>query len=236
MVLPLKNLSLKIYLLTKQKYPALPKQCGVFFLTFCTIGSIIQLLIPRRDNDMRRMAIIILVLAMLSTGCSSQSKETSYTLKNDYNKLLNEFNVLSKNYDDLKDEYDTFKLKNDDNNKVSNNDLGITLLSGWGISIFGNADCTEIDDRTVQIMAKLSDTSDMNIEIYYDRFIEELPKLATMYSSPVSSDYLDYDAIFIKVVSQDLQPIIEYVVYPKKNSTDFMISTQFADVLEKLVD
>jgi len=185
---------------------------------------------------MRRMAIIILVLAMLSTGCSSQSKETSYTLKNDYNKLLNEFNVLSKNYDDLKDEYDTFKLKNDDNNKVSNNDLGITLLSGWGISIFGNADCTEIDDRTVQIMAKLSDTSDMNIEIYYDRFIEELPKLATMYSSPVSSDYLDYDAIFIKVVSQDLQPIIEYVVYPKKNSTDFMISTQFADVLEKLVD
>lgn len=183
-----------------------------------------------------KRVLVILLAALFLTGCGGASQETYNDISEKYDELKKNNDKLKSDYDELKDEYDTIKLEYDEYMAESDSDLGITLLSGWGISIFGNADCTEIDDRTVQIMAKLSDTSDMNIEIYYDRFIEELPKLATMYSSPVSSDYLDYDAIFIKVVSQDLQPIIEYVVYPKKNSTDFMISTQFADVLEKLVD
>jgi hypothetical protein len=61
--------------------------------------------------------------------------------------------------------------------------------------------------------SKISDTSDIYIKTYNDRFIDGLSGLATMYTSSNGSDYVDCDVIFIKVISKDLQPVIEYATY-----------------------
>jgi hypothetical protein len=65
----------------------------------------------------------------------------------------------------------------------------------------------------MQIISKISDTSDIYINTYNDRFIDGLSGLATMYTSSIGSDYNDCDVIFIKVISDDLQPVIEYAIY-----------------------
>lgn len=183
---------------------------------------------------MRKITICMLVCLLL-TGCDV-SENNYRDLEKEYNKTKDDYSELSALYEELKNDNEhliaDYEYVNSRYEELTDHNLQVKMLSGWGITVFGNAEASEVDDGVVQIVSTISDTSDVYIKTYNDRLLENLPNLGTI----CSSSYVDCEAIFIKVVSEEYQPVIEYAIYPSKVSTDFMISTQFLDVLENLVD
>lgn len=177
---------------------------------------------------MKRGIVPMILLAVLLTGCNSGVSQSNYdNLQSKYDGLSAKYENLQSDYEKLSTETESVQVNNE---TTTDGSLTETIITGWGLQTFGNAECSKVGKDIEQLIITTDNITSDNIKDYHDKLIDSIPNLIS------TKTYMDYKTLYIKFIDPDNKPVMEYAIYADGSDSGFMIGMSFIDYVQNITE